>query len=713
MHINHISMIEVAVKDESSVFDMPLSPKISTLDSIPPRLTLNNQTIPIKLDSIYARHIFLVITTSLESEWFHSLNKITKRGYVCSLKVFVPWLNQTHILEQSRYSLLKEFESYRVNQSRVKPQSTGLKHILILLNEGVYAAHIGNETTTYITRLTKNTSLSIFHKPEPDSLNKYFRSTNWLRDAVGEANFLKLESPRRLIDSFSITIASTLLFIIQQKILAKKRLNSTSIFIDEDTLSKRAKNQFYCGNLFINLCQFDMHGQPIDNLTELILLDITHEKNHSKLFPIWDLHKGNETPIYNHKLNSRQIFTKPDIFHSESWEYPSHIEQILFGWLCAWQTIQPQDIFKLKSSDFVIARNQLGRPVSVQSSYYKGRSARIQEPPMLDARVIEAEAIISYIQQLPENSRLFSKEIHRPIHLSFGKNSISEKLGLLLSLKSNCDQISKNIEMRQSSSLFSKAYLALYKERDYSFSKWLNQQKNHKNSDLNKSAYITQTERPLPNLIFSLSGIKNSAVYARSDVYRDNDLINQNSHTSLTEKTSYLTDANKDWVNQNGRITRLVLNDIENYVYKPNLNAALAKSHELQLRTRVVDILSSGVSDTSNIKIDTLGQLLDFKEINYGELDFEPDDIIVLDTEETVVNMLHYVNEAERQRIKLTNYALPFFERTIIPTVEWMHVLMQERLSPNVVRIGKINYEKIREILPPLFVNELQGGVGS
>jgi hypothetical protein len=57
----------------------------------------------------------------------------------------------------------------------------------------------------------------------------------------------------------------------------------------------------------------------------------------------------------------------------------------------------------------------------------------------------------------------------------------------------------------------------------------------------------------------------------------------------------YLTDANKDWVNQNGRITRAVLLDIERYVYRPNLDAAIQQTHENLLRTRIISALGSGI----------------------------------------------------------------------------------------------------------------------
>jgi hypothetical protein len=84
-----------------------------------------------------------------------------------------------------------------------------------------------------------------------------------------------------------------------------------------------------------------------------------------------------------------------------------------------------------------------------------------------------------------------------------------------------------------------------------------------------------------------------------------------------------------------------------------------------------------------------------------------------VDTVETVVNMLHFITETERQLDSLANNALAFFEQTILPTAEWMQTLLEEKLSPKVVRQGKSSYSEIRNILPPLFQNELKGGVGA
>ena len=84
--------------------------------------------------------------------------------------------------------------------------------------------------------------------------------------------------------------------------------------------------------------------------------------------------------------------------------------------------------------------------------------------------------------------------------------------------------------------------------------------------------YCERADKTCPQSLFKGSHIKNSSVYSRTDQYRDEDLINTNSHSSLTEKLSYMTDANKEWVNQVGRILRMVLVDIEMHAFSPKFD---------------------------------------------------------------------------------------------------------------------------------------------
>ncbi|HEY8260632.1 MAG TPA: hypothetical protein VIG55_05430 [Methylosinus sp.] len=282
-------------------------------------------------------------------------------------------------------------------------------------------------------------------------------------------------------------------------------------------------------------------------------------------------------------------------------------------------------------------------------------------------------------------------------------NSIANRLLRLWSDKDLETAIREKINQRKSSPIFLHAYKSMLSGTSENFGAWREKHSGGFNE------YKLNVERPLPIALFGPTHIKNSAVHAKSDRYREGDLINQNSHSNQTEKMHYLTDANKDWINQNGRITRAVLYDIERYVYRPNLNAAIQQAHENLIRTRVISVLDAGIDGTNEVRINPLG-CIDFGDIETEGTLIDADSIVVLDTPETVINMLHYISEAERQKDILIANSLSFFERTVLPTVEWMDTVMS-KMSTASVKQGECTYENVKGILPPLFLNELCAGI--
>jgi hypothetical protein len=714
MNKNTHQEIIPAFNDSPSEFDLalPFSPK--SIIKIPKRLNINGKIIPLDNQDEYAIHIYITVFAALNSEWFQSLTTRSQQSISSAISFFIIWLNNQTINNLNRYLILKEYEAYRVNECRVKPQSTGLRNIVGLLNQGKHNEQMTNETVQYIHLLLRSTSFSISDEPQPETISSYFASMPWLRGVLGENDYLKLESPKRLMSSFSIVVATMLLFILDAKKDAIKCLKNPKKLnhVKNKFHGKRDQGQFYCLTLLQNLGVLTESMQPSDNLTELILLDCVPTNLRKKALEIW-YKLDNKIIEYRTSIFNPQIFTNPCIFSPDLWPFPTAIEQILFTWLCAWQAIQPSDIYKLKRKDFIITKNHLGRPIALQCSYYKGRSSRhSHEPPMIDASSIEGQALLGYLALIPSDGiRLTFGSSERPTKITFAPYSIFSRLIRLFKSQIIQNNINKNLIQRKSSPIFLRALTSMSSEESSSHSSWVKLQiKNGLDSSINK--YRLDTSQPFPILLFGLNSIKNSSVHARTDSYRDSDLINMNSHTAQTEKANYLTDANQEWVNQNGRITRMVLNDIDRYVYQPNMNAAHNAAQELILRTRVIQAIPGSIEDHAAIQINSLESNHN-STLTQGISDIDYSDILVLDTPETVVYMLHYINEAERQQQALITHALPFFERTILPRVEWMESVMRNQLSPSVTRIGNTTYEEIRSILPKLFGNELHGGVGS
>lgn len=652
------------------------------------------------------QHIYKTIAAGLASDRFANQVDGSKYNIHRILTDFIKWMNTCNISSENCYKLLKLYESKRANEDGVKPQSTGLRKIMSIIKAGIYSASLDQKTVAYIHQLLINTTVSVSDEITPKTLSAFFASMPWLREVMGEEDYLKLESPKRIIDSFSVTISTTLLFIIEAKKQAQLQLKNPSELQPINLKSQQHKSQSYSRNLLEKLGSLNKDGQPANDLTRLIIADCVPLDRQGNVLSTWKSvipRKRKNFPLRT-IINGIRCphYTESHLLAVKYWDKPSDIEQMLFGWLCAVQMVQPSDIGKLKRNDFAIHRDLRSRPVAIQCTYYKGRSGREHELPVLEASSIEGMAILSYLDYAESASSSLSKAISK-IPLNKCPTSIPGRLLRLWSDKTLDILIHEKFAQRKCGPLFLRAYKSILVESSDSYSAWVS--KNLGGIE----EYKQSVARPLSSELFGLAAIKTSTVHARSDKYREDDLINQNSHSNQTEKMHYLTDANKCWVNQNGRITRAVLLDIERYVYRPNLNAAILLAHENLLRTRVISALDAGIDSENEVRINSLGRA-DFDKNEIKQSGFYADSIVVLDTPETVINMLHYINEAERQKDTLISNALTFFERTILPTVEWMSMVMS-KMSPASIQDGERLYKEIKAILPPLFLNELRAGI--
>ena len=209
------------------------------------------------------------------------------------------------------------------------------------------------------------------------------------------------------------------------------------------------------------------------------------------------------------------------------------------------------------------------------------------------------------------------------------------------------------------------------------------QRRTGKSSDIYKKVI----PNPLPTRLFTQTHIKNSAIHAGSDTYRESDLVNHHSHTSLTEKTHYLTDQNKEWVNQAGRITRLVFHDLQNIVFNPSISSIQQSIKDLELRTRVVAATSSDDSVVNSLRGHTLERDL-------------AGDIIVSDTISTAIYFIHFLAQAETHLSKLLATRPDWVERNLIAQVEWMTITLSRMRSS---AGAQKEYKKLAAHLPPLF----------
>lgn len=669
---------------------------------LPKTINLNSTSIETKRKGNRGS-IYKCILYALESEWFLSLGQRTQENYERVIVNFSEWLNISTSIDKAPLAVINQFEAYRVNDCKVQVQSTGAELALKILKEGKDLNKLGTKEFRYIENLINATKISPVAERKQSTITNFFSQAPWIRSVLGEKEYLKLESPKILTNSFSVSIASILLQIIQCKKLITeliKTLEDTEIQ-SIDNSKKNSDFQFY---LLKNHLKKTAANYKVDIVFNFLITDFTHKKFRADILKGIDKGKLNKY-IRREKKDSghRSTFSPPKIFTKSLLDKASYLEEHLMLWLCAWQMIQPEETYSLKENDFIRTRNTQGRLISIQCNYFKTRAARIYEPPILDSSTIECKAIEAYIERLDQGESLF--KLHKTKQEGFSNPTNSKTHFQLLSeLFSNnyiYSLIYSELKARQASPIFIKAYCALFDFGGISYDCW-HHRKGPKISSIERSVknYKKETENYLPISMLSLSSIKNTSVHSRTDKYRADDLVNENSHSADVEKKSYLTEDNKEWINREGRVSRMVMNDINNHFFSPHRKAAAEEAMEKLSLTNIIN-----QDNYDQIRVNSIGEATTNEHI-----DHDPAEILVIDSAETALSMLHYLSEAKLKEKILISNCLSFYEKTVLPTVEWMEVLLSTRLGPKLVKQARRKYQHIQPLLPSLFEPQIQTG---
>lgn len=676
---------EYATKTDASSFDkvLPEEPiKLSTKHKRFPFLTKagTTQYIQLKRKNKYHEVIFRGCIAGFESDWFSRLSDNSKPRYFESTRKFFDWINTSgyKTTDKTRYTVLKDYEAYQMNVLKLKNSNLG--SITTTLNEGLSSLSLTKEEHNYLQILAPLSKPAQRPKAEAVSLTSWF-DLPWLRAVIGEKVYLQLESPSRLLRSFRVTIASTLLWLLEQR----SHWKQSSVLDFDPSYSC----WYYDWNrlLLQDIGTFDSSGEPKNELSQLLLIDLVLPSAQAavkeKLAATGTINLPRTITTQGKKIIPWQ---RPAFFHPDFQNQYSSTEELLCAYLVACEAVQPTDIPKLKVSNYAREHTPSGRLIAMECTYYKGRAGGTKQPDILMSSDIWTQAFDRYITSL-SNQELFKTDVS--IQSKFPKlKNTHNTMSLLFKIFSLSDfHIKLKVELKKADAtpLFSHALLALEQDQE-------NYTQFQKRTGKGAGEYKTQNSQPLPATIFTLTHIKSTAVHAKSDNYRDSDLINHNSHTALTEKTSYLTDTNKDWVNQAGRITRLVLHDLQNVVYQPSITAITQAVKDLELRTKVIKATKSTDATTHSLRNTP-------PEVN------DDDTIIVTDTTETALTFIHYLTQAEKMLPKLLLVRPDWVERTLIVQVEWRAstlIRMQSTAS------AQEAYIKLEEHLPPLFNHLLE-----
>jgi hypothetical protein len=677
---------DYTVNTETSPFDKIL-PKETLQTSINstriPYLTKagTNSVIVLKGENKYHQVIFRAFVAGFQSEWFTGVSDRSKPSYFDKVRIFFNWINSSdyETTAKTRYNVLKSFEAYEMNDRGLR--SSPLYTIKPVLLEGLACSTFKKLDHEYLLTLLSLSKAAKSPEPKSLTLSSWF-DLPWLRYVIGEQTYLQLESPRLLFRSFRVTIATTLLYLLQQR----ERWQQSSIIEFDSSYS----NWQYDWNRLVleRLGKFNDQGEPEDEFSQLLLLDLVIPSAKKSLKSRFVVSGTKNLPkkITSHKSPPWQ---RPFFFHPHYQIRYSALEELLCAWLAACEAIQPSDIPKLKANNYARECNRSGRLIAMECTYYKGRAGMMKQPAILMAKDSWTQAMDHYMTGLSEPS-LFKTRIQLEKHISgFIKNSELNLLFKIWKLPSFQKQLESELKHTDATQIFLRAMLAL-EDSDESYKQF-----NNRTGKLTDE-YRNLTNRTLPVSLFSLTHIKNTAVHAGADAYREADLVNHHSHSALTEKTSYLTDVNKEWVNQAGRITRLVLHDLQNVVYQPSITAISQAVNDLELRTRIIE-----ATHTNDIKTHSLAG---------PSIEIESDGdsrstIIVSDNTDTALYFIHYITQAEALLSKLLAVRPDWVERTLIVQVEWMSLTLTRMRT---VSNAKKTYAELAIHLPPLFDHLLE-----
>lgn len=678
------SVRDYAIENESSQFDKVLPQQPSQLPTQSKIITYQTpagttQIISLNKENKYHKIIFSACKAGFKSNWFIGLSSRSKYTYFNAIRKYFDWINDSnhYINNKSRYDTLKEFEAYRHNVRGLKSSLLGL--INQVIQEGMTSSDTTDSDYNFLQTLISLSKPAHPPKPEPVTLSGWFELP-WLRPIISEQAYFQLESPRLLFLSFRATIATTLLYLLKHR----QRWQQSSVI--EFDQSRRNWQYDWNRILFEREGKFNKKGDPEDEFSQMLWSDLisrTGQKILKAKIMQERLHKLK--PTYSYQGKRICPWQKPTFFRPDYQTRYSHIEELLCAWLAACEAIQPADIPKLKTKNYAHERNTSGRLIAMECTYYKGRSGTNKQPAILMGSDPWTRALDQYMTGLSVPHLFTTGVAEHKIFPALKRQNPITFLFNIWKLPSFQQQLESELKRTGATPLFLHAMLAL-EHGDENYSQF------YKRTGKEVDEYRAIKSRPLPAFMFSFTHIKNTAVHAGTDSYRAADLVNHHSHSSLTEKTSYLTDKNKEWVNQAGRITRLVLHDLQNVVFQPSITDISQSVKDLELRTRI-----SEATHTNDIIIHSMQ--------NSAIASESDNTIVVSDTNDTALYFIHYINQAEALLPKLLSARPAWVERTLVVKVEWMtRTLTRMRTAATAHK----TYDKLAAHLPPLFDHLLE-----
>ncbi|EJG0413902.1 TPA: hypothetical protein ACMDSL_002041 [Vibrio parahaemolyticus] len=621
-------------------------------------------------------------------------------------KPFIAWLNAHKI--ENRYEVLKLYETDRMdeldNHGGLSPLSS-LKGVLSYAIESEsLRKELSSDEYAYLIELRKT-------KPTPNlnnsqkSIASYFGALDWLRRddiGIGSELYSALASPKLAVNSLSLTAATIILELktCKDELYAliksiEPQLSPWLAVESKDGIHEKCKA---VGNIiYLMLSAYHRQDNPSNALKaalEALILSnsrslasyntITHALKSQDECDSLFLNKEREkakvnvrfghvhcTAILNGTLFSIEWIK--DVLKGDSSKTLTSVEGLMFAWLIASLTVQPTDIPKLTHSDFRLMK-VARRVTNIECEYFKGRAKVFHTTRSLSARTPEGKALLTLLEQQDEGLPFFTKQV---LVISNKINSLLGVFNALLQISDLSERLEATHEKQQLPNLMPQAICALISHGIHSENVIENPVKI---TIEERRKLVAQSPSPCQKEIFALQAIKNIAVHAFSDPYTLHYLINRNSHSNQTEKVSYLTEENEEWINSSGRITREVMLDLIQNVFNLNFD----QDNEKQVAAfnsefmAVTDLIAYKHEEmNARLRVVTGQEKGSVNEVGVMALSDQKENealspIYVSDSPIIVLKMHNYLHEFKKNYKKLLSHNPEHLFKTVIPTVEWL-----------------------------------------
>lgn len=653
--------------------------------------------------------------------------------FIYTVPAFVNWLNAKEI--GNKYLLLKEYETdwfdARESHGGLSPLIK-IKTVLFFyaFEESIFTQQLTPDEASFFKALS-STKISKQTRKNQESLANYFGATPWLRDEdVGIGNNLHrfLASPKITVSSLKALVSTVIIEFYEAKTALRNFLlvHTDVVEIMNNVIPQNKQlrlstheRRMLSGRAIFRLFEafHELASPPkkLANAMSLIAvssLSTRGMKYHSELTKS----KASLYEIFQHKhmkkcvepnsnylskyisltmTGKSSMFSIPVLLQLSNSDAPlpiTEIERLMFSWLMASLTVQPDDIKKLTTDDFRLMK--IGQRITdIECEYFKGRSNAIHITRSLSVKKNEGKALLTYLHQHPYKE-LQTFESSPPSNTSGGTSLIGNLVYTMSLPFMDAALLSAHHDLPM---VIPKAIKSLVQ---YGVNI-------HNLKGLTKKA-LAQAKTTSKRVLFGLRAIKNSAVHAFSDPYTLHYLINRNSHSNQTEKTHYLTEENERWINASGRITRSVMFDLINNVFDLDFTSTtddvklIQKMANFNFEFESVSQLISYKSEDMLARLQivtgqTLGRINEVGVMSHpakSQFQFAP--IYVLDSPVTVCKMRNYLSEFKSNYKKLLNQNPDNFYQTVLPTVEWIEQVLSTKLSSESIKNGNELFENMQ-----------------